>query len=242
MLELRNYSVDIIGKTIIDRLNYTFENGKTYAILGENGSGKSSLAFSFLGHPRYHTTGQLLLSGVDISEMDPHERSEKGIFLSFQNVPEIPGITLIEYLKTIYNTHQKFKNPLTKPLTTLLFRRILTKLFGELGIETTFLDRDLYVWFSGGEKRRIELLQIRLLDPDTIILDEIDSGLDIGAIDILITEITSLQEKWKTIILITHNFHLLDALHIDGACILEAGNIREQWGKELIDQVRTSGF
>jgi Fe-S cluster assembly ATP-binding protein len=136
-------------------------------------------------------------------------------------------VTLIEYLRTIYNTHITLRDPHAKPVTSILFRRILTKLLTDFRLDISFLERDLYVGFSGGEKRRIELLQIRLLDPEYIILDEIDSGLDIDAIDILVTEIRSLREKGKCIIMITHNFDLLDEVSPDRAIILQDGAIQK---------------
>lgn len=126
--------------------------------------------------------------------LDPHLISSLGLFLSFQNVPEIPGIRLCEYLRTLYVHHLKYTKPAVRPPTGFIFRRIVEKLLGEYGLPLSFLDRDLYVGFSGGEKRRIEMLQIELLDPDTILLDEIDSGLDIGAIELLARKI----DTWRT--------------------------------------------
>lgn len=144
------------------------------------------------------------------------------MFLSFQNVPEIPGIRLCEYLRTIYVHHFTLKNPTLKPPSTFVFRRMVEKLIPEYGLDNKFLDRDLYVGFSGGEKRRIEMLQIALLDPSCIFLDEIDAGLDIGAIDILAKEIEKWRTKGKLVIIISHNFHLLDSIKVDRVLIMKS--------------------
>ena len=126
-----------------------FPLGKVTAILGHNGSGKSSLAFALMGHPRYQTTGEILLDGVDISGLTPDKRHEKGIFLSFQNVPEIPGIRLFEYLKTVYTAYFARVHPGDKAPTSFVFRRMVEKLLPSIGLDKSFLERDLYVGFSG---------------------------------------------------------------------------------------------
>lgn len=148
--------------------------------------------------------------------------SQKGMFLSFQNVPEIPGIRLLEYLRTIYMHQFTRRNPDSKVPTSFVFRRMVEKMLPEYGLDVKFLDRDLYVGFSGGEKRRIEMLQVALLDPQVIVLDEIDAGLDIGAIDILSKQIEKWRSEAKLIIIISHNFHLLDAIRVDKVLILKS--------------------
>ena len=144
------------------------------------------------------------------------------MFLSFQNVPEIPGIRLLEYLRTIYTHAFTLKNPAIKPPTGFVFRRMVEKLLPEYGLDAKFLDRDLYVGFSGGEKRRIEMLQIALLDPSVIFLDEIDAGLDIGAIEILARQIDKWRSMSKLVIIISHNFHLLDTINVDQVMIIKS--------------------
>lgn len=162
------------------------------------------------------------------------------MFLSFQNIPEIPGILVIEYLRTIYNSH--FKDENEKGLSLFVFRRMVEKLIGELGIESKLLDRELFVGFSGGEKRKIELLQIRLLNPEIIILDEIDSGLDIDALGILQKEISSWKQQKKTVIIISHNLHLLEKIPLDSIVLMKDGNIIKTGGKELLKIVEQQGF
>lgn len=148
MLRLSNISVSVEDKIIIPDLSYTFEDAHVYALLGTNGSGKSSLAFALFRHPRYTMSGEVGLDEEDISSLSPHELAGKSMFLSFQNVPEIPGIRLIEYLRTIYNHAFSRRNPETKPPTPFVFRRIVEKLIPDYGIDPKFLDRDLYVGFS----------------------------------------------------------------------------------------------
>ncbi len=220
MLELSHISVSVAEKQIITDVSYRFETGEIYAILGKNGSGKSSLAFSIFRHPRYSLSGTVVFDTVDISRSLPNELSDRGMFLSFQNVPEIPGIRLCEYLRTIYVNHFRLRHPGEKIPTPFIFRRMIEKMLPNYGLPTSFLDRDLYVGFSGGEKRRIEMLQIELLDPKCIVLDEIDSGLDITAIELLAKYIDVWRNKGKTCIIISHNFHLLDTIRVDKVVLM----------------------
>lgn len=242
MLKLAHVSVSIGEKNIIQDLSYTFEKGKIYALLGKNGSGKSSLAFSLFRHPRYTLSGSVFCGSHDITQARPDELLPMGLFLSFQSVPEIAGIRLLEYLRTIYVRQFAIKNPDTPIPTPFIFRRMVEKLLPEYGLEKSFLDRDLYVGFSGGEKRRVEMLQIALLDPDIIVLDEIDSGLDIVAIDILAKQIEKWRSMGKMCIIISHNFHLLDTVSVDIAILMKNGQIDRDGGQELIDMIRQEGF
>lgn len=242
MLTLRQVSVSIHDKEIVHDFNYTFAGGETIAILGHNGSGKSSLALSIMGHPRYQMAGSIILDGQDISGVSPTDRHIAGLFLSFQNIPEIPGIRVSEYLRTIYNTHFARHHIDTKSPSPFVFRRMIEKLLPGLGLDPSILDRDLFVGFSGGEKRRIELLQVALLEPSVIMLDEIDSGLDIDAIDILRQQIDMWRLAGKTIILITHNFHLLDSIDVDRIIVMRDGHIDRHGDRSLVTTIRSEGF
>lgn len=242
MLSLDHISVSVWEKQIIQDLSYTFEKGSIYAILWENGSGKSSLAFALFHHPRYEIGGWLNLHGESLSDLPPDLLANRGMFLSFQNVPEIPGIRLLEYLRTIYTHHFTLKNPDMKAPTPFIFRRMVEKMLPEYGLDAKFLDRDLYVGFSWWEKRRIEMLQIALLDPECIFLDEIDAGLDIGAIDILAKQIEKWRNMSKLVIIISHNFHLLDSINVDRVLIMKSWQIDRHGWQELIDDVRQKGF
>lgn len=222
MLILDHISVSVGEKEIVKDFSYTFDHGETYALLGTNGSGKSSLAFALFGHPRYTVSGNITLDDESLIGLSPDILSTKGIFLSFQSVPEIPGIRLLEYLRTIYVHYFTRTHPGEKVPTPFIFRRMVEKMLPTYGLDAKFLDRDLYVGFSGGEKRRIEMLQIALLDPRVIVLDEIDSGLDIGAIDILSKEIDKWRSMSKLVIIISHNFHLLDTIKVDKVLIMKS--------------------
>jgi len=235
-------TISIDTREIVSSISLDFPRGQVTAILGHNGSGKSSLAFALMGHPRYATTWRILLDGEDISWLSPDKRHEKGIFLSFQNVPEISGIRLFEYLKAVYMAYFARKHPGEKAPTSFVFRRMVERLLPTVWLDKSFLERDLYVGFSGGEKRRIEMLQIELLSPEIIILDEIDSGLDIGAIDILRQYIDKWRSMSKTIIIITHNFHLLDSISSDNVVIMHDWQFVARGEKKLIDMIRQQGF
>lgn len=242
MFSTDSLSIHIDTREIVSPITLDFPLGQVTAILGHNGSGKSSLAFALMGHPRYVTSGKILLDAEDISSLSPDKRHEKWIFLSFQNVPEIPGIRLFEYLKTVYTTYFARIHSGEKAPTSFVFRRMLEKLLPTVWLDKSFLDRDLYVGFSGGEKRRIEMLQIELLDPKIIILDEIDSGLDIGAIELLRQYIDKWRSMSKTIIIITHNFHLLDSISADNVVIMHDWQFVIRGEKNLIETIRTEGF
>jgi Fe-S cluster assembly ATP-binding protein len=239
MLTLRHVSVSIHDKEIVHDFTYAFAGGETIAILGHNGSGKSSLALSIMGHPRYQIRGSMMLDSADISLSSPTDRHIAGLFLSLQNIPEIPGIRVSEYLRTIYNTYFARQHSSVKSPSPFVFRRMIEKLLPGLGLDPSILDRDLFVGFSGGEKRRIELLQIALLEPKVIILDEIDSGLDIDAIDILRQQIDTWRSIGKTIILITHNFHLLDSIDVDRIIVMRDGGIDRHGDRSLVTTIRS---
>lgn len=242
MFSIESLTVSIAQKEIVMPITASFPSGQVTAILWHNGSGKSSLAFALMWHPRYHTTWRIMLNDEDLSLLSPDIRNQKGLFLSFQNVPEIPWIRLFEYLKTIYWVYFARVHPNEKAPTSFVFRRMLEKILPNVGLDKSFLERDLYVWFSGWEKRRIEMLQIELLWPEIIILDEIDSWLDIWAIEILRQYIDKWRSMSKTIIIITHNFHLLDSIVADNVIIMENWHIVTSGEKSLINMIREEGF
>jgi Fe-S cluster assembly ATP-binding protein len=242
MLTLTNFAVSTWEKQIIHPLNYSFETGMTTAILWHNGSGKSSLAFALMGHPRYRCSGELALDDNDIIELTPDERHRKGLFLSFQNIPELPGVKTCEYLRTVYNAHFNDKNLWPKAPSPFVFRRIVEKMTAEVGLEKGILDRDLFAGFSGGEKRRLEILQIELLNPNIIILDEIDSWLDVDALELLRQKIEKWRASGKTIIIISHNFHLLDSIDVNRIIIMKDWQMIDSGERNLVDKVRKEGF
>lgn len=241
-LSLQDFSVSIDTKGIIHNISHTFESGSTTAILGHNGSGKTSLALALMWHPRYQVSGSVLVNGEAITQLWPTERAHRGMFLSFQNIPEIPGIELLEYLRTIYLTWFRINHPDKRPPTPFVFRRLVESLLPELNISTDFLKRDLFVGFSWGEKRRIELLQIALLNPHIIILDEIDSGLDIDALNILKKTFTQWKKDNKTVICISHNTTFLENITLDQVIIMDNGIITKSGNSSLLQEILIEGF
>ncbi|MDR0369655.1 MAG: Fe-S cluster assembly ATPase SufC [Candidatus Peribacteria bacterium] len=220
MLEIQNLSVQVQEKRILNQISLAFELGKNYCILGKNGSGKSSLAMTLMGHPTYEITeGELFLDGESFTTLSPDERAKKGIFLAFQHIPEIPGIKLFEFLKGIYDVA---KGEMT---TFLAFKSLIEPMLETLKLSKEFLRRDLNVGFSGGERRKFEILQITLLQPKYIILDEIDSGLDVDAFKVVASLLASLNSTKNTFIVITHIFTILDFLPIDEVVVVQNGSI-----------------
>ncbi|OIP53154.1 Fe-S cluster assembly ATPase SufC [Candidatus Gracilibacteria bacterium CG2_30_37_12] len=240
MIQIQNLRVSVEGKEILRNIDISFELGKTYYLLGQNGSGKSSLALTLMGHPKYQIQeGTMTLDGENLATMTPDERSHKGLFLSLQNIPEVRGVRLGEYLRTIHNRHIATG---TKPLSSFLCHRYLTTLTKELGIPESFLDRDLNVGFSGGEKRKIEILQMKLLNPKYIILDEIESGLDIDAFRTVAELLARVKTPENTLIIITHNFRMTEFVKPDEVIILKGGNIVERGGGDLVEKIGMEGF
>ena len=242
MLELKNVKVKVENKEIIKWVDLDFKLGKTYFVIWKNGSWKSSLMLAVAWHPKYTVNWKIILDKEDITNSKPEERAKNGIFLSFQNVPEIKWIKLLEYLRTIYNNHLKISNPDVRPLSPFLFKRFLKKHIDELNISEDFLDRDLNVGFSWWEKRKIEMLQMKLLDPKYIILDEIDSWLDVDALTLIGKFLAGLDKTNKCVIIITHRFEMLDLVPVDEVVVMENGKVREIGWVDIIERVRKEGF
>ena len=237
MLKITNLSAQVENKEILHSISFDFQSGKNYCILGKNGSGKSSLAMLITGNPKYEITdGTIELDGQVLNEMSPDERARAGIFLTFQNIPEIPGVKLFEFLKSIYDAKAE------TPSTFLSFKKIIEPLMQELEIPKDFLWRDLNVGFSGGEKSTIEVLQIKLLNPKYIILDEIDSGLDVNAVRQVAELLETTNTPDNSFIIITHLFEMLQNLPLEQVLVLEKGVIKQVWGRELIEKVKKDGF
>lgn len=243
MLTIKNLHASIANTKILHGIDLEIKKGENTCILGKNGSGKSSLASIIMGHPSYEVTQwTITLDGANVLEMTPEERSLRGIFLSFQSVPEIAGIKVSEYLRTIYNLHLPRLAPDMKPLSPVLFRRFITQYLKESDIPESFLDRDLNVGFSGGEKRKLEVLQVKLIQPTYIILDEIDSGLDVDAFKRVAHMLTELQWNERSIIVITHYFDILDSIPIDQVVVMQNGAIIKRGDIQLSRDIRMSWF
>ena len=237
MLQINNLSVNIWEKEILNGISFDFEKGKNYCILWKNGSGKSSLAMTIAWNPKYEISNwDIFLNWESLKNLSVDERSKKGIFLSFQNIPEIPWVKLFEFLKAIYDIRQE------KPTSFMGFKKIIEPLVEELEIDKSFLRRDLNVGFSWGEKRKIEVLQIRLLNPSIIILDEIDSGLDVNAVKQVSTLLKKINSTENTFIIITHLFEMLEGLPIEQVLIIENWKLKETWDENLMNKIKKEGF
>ena len=243
MIQIKDVKAWAWDKKILKGISLDFKKWKNYCILWKNGSWKSTLSAVISWSPKYSVeSGTISIDGTNLLDMSPEERSAAGVFLSFQNVPEITGVKLSEYLRTIYNIHLKNKKPDIKELSPFVFRRFIKKYLDELHISEEFLDRDLNVWFSWGEKRKIEMLQIKLIEPQYIILDEIDSGLDLDAFRQVVELLGAIDNEDNSIIIITHYFKILEYVEVDTVYVLESWELKKQGGKELAKEISESGF
>lgn len=243
MIEIKNLKINVWEKEILRDINMTLETGKNYLILWKNGSWKSSLSSFLMWNPIYtHINWEVYIDGKNLLEMDIDARARAWLFLSFQNIPEIPGIQLGEYLRIIYNNYLKHASPETKPLSPFVFKRLVAKHIQELEINENFLLRDLNVWFSGGEKRKIEILQAKLLTPKYIILDEIDSWLDINAFQIVCEHIKKMSNENNSIIVITHHFKIVDYIDFNTVYVLKNWELHQTGKKDLVNEIIKNGF
>ncbi len=253
MIDIKNLKVWVWDKEILKWVSMKFEVWKNYCLLWKNGSGKSTLSAFLMGHPKYnHISWEIDITSssddwskqekLDLIEMSPEDRSKQWIFLSFQSVPEIKWIKLREYLRTIYNVSLKNNNQETREISPFLFNRIIKNHLEELHIDESFLDRELNVWFSWWEKRKIEILQMKLIWPKYIILDEIDSWLDLDAFRTIASMLKNLASKDNSFIIITHYFKILDYIDVDKVYLLEDWKVVRQWEKDLAWEISEKGF
>jgi len=220
MLTIKDLSVNVDWKNILKNINLTFDVGKNYCILWKNGSWKSSLAMSVMWNPKYEiTAGDIQIDKISLKKIDPHARAKLWIFLAFQHIPEIPWVKVFEFLRSIYDAKNDSQT------SFLQFKKIIEPMISELWIDKDFLRRDLNVGFSGGERRKLEILQLRLLEPKYIFLDEIDSWLDVDAFKSVAKLVAKLNHEKNTFIIITHLFDILDHLPIDEVCVIEKWEI-----------------
>ena len=237
MLDIKNLTVAIEDKTILQDVSLQFDQGKNYCILWKNWSGKSSLALTIMGHPDYEVLWwSIRLAWDDILEMEPDERAKAWIFLAFQSIPEIKWVKLFEFLRTIYNTTYD------KTESFVSFKKIIVPLMEELGIDKEFLWRDLNVWFSWWERRKIEILQLKLLQPKIIILDEVDSGLDVDAFKSVAELLQSLNSSENTFIVITHYFSILEYIPLDEVVVMSWWSVQQVGDVALAHQVKEQWF
>lgn len=237
-ISIKDLKVSVWEKEILKWIDIGFEKWKNYLILWENWSGKSTLVNFIMWAPFYnYLSGEIKIWEENLLNMSPDERSKKWIFLSFQNIPEIEWVKLWEFLRIIYNIHLKNKNENNPSISPFIFKRHIKKYLEELNIKEDFLDRELNVWFSWWEKRKIELLQMKLIEPKYIFLDEIDSWLDINAFKLVWELLKSIDSPDNSIIMISHQLKILDYLNFDEVYIMEDWKIIERWWIDLIKKI-----
>ena len=241
MLEVKNLHVEIEGKTILNGLDLTVRPGEVAAIMGPNGSGKSTLSYVIAGRADYEVTeGEVLLDGENILEIDPEERAAKGIFLAFQYPVEIPGVATMTFLKASLNAQRKARGE--AELSTPDFMRVVRDGAARLEVNPDMLKRPLNVGFSGGEKKRMEILQMALLQPRFGLLDETDSGLDIDALRIVANGVNALRGADRGFVVITHYQRLLDYIKPDTVHIMSKGRIIRTGDAALALELEKNGY
>ena len=241
MLEIRNLHVEIDGKAVIEGLNLTVEPGQVHAVMGPNGSGKSTLAYVMTGREDYEVTkGEILYKGEDLLELEPEERAAKGVFLAFQYPVEIPGVANTTFLKEAVNAVRKYRDE--PALDAMQFVKLMRRKTEELGIPDDMLKRAVNTGFSGGEKKRNEVLQMAMLEPSLAILDETDSGLDIDALKTVADGVNALRSPDRSMLVITHYQRLLEYIVPDRVHVLAHGKIQRSGDKTLALELERNGY
>ncbi|WP_407193337.1 Fe-S cluster assembly ATPase SufC [Bradyrhizobium sp. STM 3566] len=241
LLEIRDLHVGVENREIIRGLHLNVNAGEVHAIMGPNGSGKSTLSHVIAGKPGYEITGgQVLFRGENLLRMEPNERAAKGVFLAFQYPVDIPGVTTTNFLRAALNAQRKARGQ--QEFSTPEFLKRVREVAGSLNIPQDMLKRGVNVGFSGGEKKRNEILQMALFEPSLCLLDEIDSGLDIDALRTVASGINALRSPERAMIVITHYRRLLDHIVPDIVHVMSRGRIRKSGGKELALELEACGY
>ena len=241
MLEIKNLHVTVGGKEILKGLNLVINDGEVHAIMGPNGAGKSTLAYAIAGKDGYEITqGSVTYNGKDMLAMSPDERAGEGLFLGFQYPVEIPGVSNMTFLRSALNSQRRYRGD--KDMAAVDFVKLIRLRASELNIDPEMLKRPVNVGFSGGEKKRNEMVQMAVLDPHLAILDETDSGLDIDALKVVAEGINRLRGSDKAILMITHYQRLLDYVVPDFVHILAAGRIVKTGNKDLALELEAKGY
>ena len=241
MLNIRGLKAGVDGQAILKGINLEVKPGEVHAIMGPNGSGKSTLSNVLAGRDDYDVTqGSVEFNGKDILELDPHERAGEGLFLAFQYPIEIPGVNNIYFLRAALNAQRKYRGE--DELDSSQFMRVVKEKMQGLGMDSKFLQRPVNEGFSGGEKKRNEILQMTVLEPKIAVLDETDSGLDIDALKVVSDGVNALRSPDRSFVVITHYQRLLDHIVPDYVHVLAGGRILKTGGKELAKELEENGY
>ena len=238
LLNIKNLMVNVGEKEILKGVDLTINENETHVLMGPNGTGKSTLGYAVMGNPKYEITGgSITFKGEDITGLAVNERAKKGIFLSFQTPIEIPGVTLSGFIRS------GLERKTGKRIRFFEFKKKLAETMELLNMDPSYGDRDLNVGFSGGEKKKAEILQMLMLEPSLAILDETDSGLDVDAVRTVSKGISLYKERCQgSLIIITHSTRILQSLTVDKAHVMEKGVIVKNGGSELVDKINEKGF
>ncbi|MDR0794546.1 MAG: Fe-S cluster assembly ATPase SufC [Tannerella sp.] len=241
LLEIRNLHAGINGKAILKGLNLTVREGEVHAIMGPNGSGKSTLSSVLVGNPAFKVTeGTIRYKGFDLFMLTPEDRSHEGIFLSFQYPVEIPGVSMVNFMRAAVNSHRAYRNE--APVSATDFLKLMREKREIVELDNKLAGRSVNEGFSGGEKKRNEIFQMAMLNPTLAILDETDSGLDIDALRIVANGVNKLKTPENAVILITHYQRLLDYVKPDFVHVLNKGRIIKSAGPELALELEERGY
>ena len=241
LLKIKNLHAVVENKEILKGINLEINEGEIHAIMGPNGSGKSTLASVLTGILKFEVTrGSVEFKGKDLLELEPDERAKEGIFLSFQYPVEIPGVSMVNFMRAALNEQRKYRGE--EPIAASAFLKLMRDKRELLGIDSQLVSRSVNEGFSGGEKKRNEILQMAMLDPSLAILDETDSGLDIDALRIVASGVNTLHKPDKAVIVITHYQRLLEYIEPDKVHVLSAGKIVKSGGPELAHELEEKGY
>ncbi len=237
LLEVKNLFVNVEEKEILHGVDLKVGKGETHVLMGPNGAGKSTLGHALMGNPKYSVTkGSVKFQGEDLLELAPDQRARAGLFLSFQNPIEVPGVTLSGFIRSAMEAQGK-------KLSLWNFKKEATKQLEVLQMDKAYLDRDLNVGFSGGEKKKAEILQLLMMNPSLAILDETDSGLDVDAVRTVSLGVEEFQKRQDgALLIITHSTRILEALHVDYTHVLVGGRIVATGDASLIEEINSKGF
>lgn len=242
-LSIQNLHVAVGEKEIVRGLSLEIKPDEIHAIMGPNGSGKSTLSSALMGHPKYTVTdGSAQFEGQDLFAMNPSERAAAGLFLAFQYPKEIPGVNMVSFLRASYNAINKARDPKFKAMPLYHFKKLLQEKMALVGMNRSFMNRNANEGFSGGEKKKFEILHLALLEPKLAILDEIDSGLDIDALRTICEALLTVKKKDQSLVLVTHYERLLKAIQPDHIHIMMEGKIVLSGGRDLAAKLEEEGY